>query len=239
MSLFVPSRKFNCDVPEMIDRPGADPEKLRDELKSIRDVNRFFGGFSAIREGVLSLLEEPWDGQEIKILDLGTGSADVPVYLVGMGRSLNLKFCITAVDNNPTVLQVSRERTRPYPEITIQSGDLTNLTYTPSAFDIVICSLALHHFSREDAVGIIKSMNDFGRIGFIVSELNRSWAAALAAKLYTRLTTNNPMTLFDSYTSVLRAFTPDELMEMAIEADVRNIAIRTHPLFRLLLIGKH
>jgi hypothetical protein len=63
---------------EMIDNPHADPELLRDELKSIRNVNRLFGGFSAIRRGILSLLDNERDGAEIRILDLGTGSADLP-----------------------------------------------------------------------------------------------------------------------------------------------------------------
>ena len=150
MSLLVPPRRFEHDVLEMIDRPDANAEMLRDELESIRGVNRLFGGFSAIRSGILSLLDKHRSAHEIQILDLGTGSADVPVYLVGLGRSLNLKFHITAIDNNPTVLQVSRERTRPFPEITIKPGDLTSLSYEPEAFDIVICSLALHHFSPED-----------------------------------------------------------------------------------------
>jgi ubiquinone/menaquinone biosynthesis C-methylase UbiE len=239
MSLLVPARRFDCGVLEMIDRPAADPGLLRDELASIRGVNRFFGGFSAIRGSILSLINGSHDGKEIRILDLGTGSADLPVYLVQLGRSLNRKFHITAVDNNATVLQVSRARTKPYPEITIQPGDILSMDYPPGAFDIVFCSLTLHHFSREDGVRIISSMNQLSRIGIVVNDLSRSWLAAWAAKLYTRLTTSNPMTLFDSYLSVLRGFTPRELGEMASEAGVRNFSVRTHPLFRLLLIGKH
>jgi hypothetical protein len=47
------------------------------------------------------------------------------------------------------------------------------------------------------------------------------------------------MTLNDSYVSVLRAFTPAELREMAGEAGVPNPQIYNHPLFRLALVGEH
>jgi ubiquinone/menaquinone biosynthesis C-methylase UbiE len=176
---------------------------------------------------------------EITVLDLGTGSADVPMYLLDLGRQLNQKFRITAVDNHPQVLEVARERTKQFSEITIEAGNILDLNYPPDAFDVVICSLTLHHFSREDAMKILRSMNFLCRIGFLANDLDRSRLAAWITKCYTHVTTRNRMTLTDSYRSVLRGFTKNEIRDMACAEGLHNVEIYPHPFFRYLLVGRH
>lgn len=222
----------------MIEDPNADAELLRDELGSIRTINRFFGGHAAIRRGMRLLLAGS-KKSDISVLDLGTGSADLPVVLADLAPRLNRRFRITAVDNHPRVLEIARERTRQYPEISIEAGNLMSLNYPPGAFDVVICSLTLHHFTREDATEIIRSMNSICRIGFLVNDLERSRLAAWTTKCYTRLTTRNRMTLTDSYLSVLRGFTRMEVHGMARAAGLHNANIYSQPLFRFLLVCKH
>jgi ubiquinone/menaquinone biosynthesis C-methylase UbiE len=237
MTILIPERKYDADLPEMIDNPGADATLLRDELKSIRTINRFFGGHASIRRGMKKLLNAV-GREEVSVLDLGTGSADLPVYLVHWFRRINQRVRITAVDNHPRVVEVARERTRTYAEISIETANLLNLNYPPGAFDIVMCSLTLHHFSDEDAAAIIRSMNKICRTGFLVIDLERNWIAAWITKCYTHLTTRNPMTLTDSYRSVLRGFTPDELRAAVHTAGLRDVEIQRRPFFRLLLTGK-
>jgi ubiquinone/menaquinone biosynthesis C-methylase UbiE len=239
MSLLVPTRRFDPAVPEMMDRRDADPAMLRDDLKNLRTINRLFGGLRAVRRGVLPLLGKIENGREARILDLATGSADHPLELVKLARQYKRRIHVTAVDRNPLMVQISRERTARHLNIAVEEKDLLRLDYKAGSFDIVICSLAIHHFSRDDAVRILRSMSNLSRIGFIVNDLNRSWVAAWTANLYTHLTTGNPMTLYDSYVSVLRAFTPHELRQLALEAGIRKFKVETQPFFRLLLIGEH
>jgi ubiquinone/menaquinone biosynthesis C-methylase UbiE len=237
MSILVPARQYDPAVPEMIDDPNADARLLRDELKSIRTINRLFGGHAAMRRG-MGILMADVKTDEISVLDLGTGSADLPVYMVKLGRRLKRRITITAVDNHQRVLEVARERTKHYSEISIHAGNLLNLNYSPGAFDIVVCSLTLHHFSREDAIHILRSMNLLCRTGFLVNDLNRSRIAAWTTKVYTNLTTRNRMTLTDSYLSVLRGFTMMEVQDMALAAGLHNVELSLQPFFRFLLICK-
>ena len=126
-----------------------------------------------------------------------------------------------------------------YSNIVIEEGDILHLPYPPESFDVVLCSLTLHHFTYEEGIKILGAMNRICRLGFVVSDLHRSWIAAGAAVLYTRLTTTNPMTRYDAYASVLGAFTREELSRMATAAGVHTFKIQTQPFFRLLLIGRH
>lgn len=239
VSLYVPARQFNPNILEMMDRPDADPTILRDDLENLRTINRFFGGLSAVGKNIIPLIEKVEPEKEIRVLDLATGSADHPLSLVDLAKRLRRSVHITAVDRNPVMLQIARERTEDIASIIVEEQDLLNPTYEDKSFDIVLCSLALHHFSHTDAVTILREMNRLSRVGFIVNDLNRTWLGAWTAWLYTHLTTRNPMTNFDSHLSVLRAFTPDEMKEMAEEAAIRTFTIKTQPMFRLVLIGEH
>jgi ubiquinone/menaquinone biosynthesis C-methylase UbiE len=239
VNIVAPPRQFDPNILEMMDRPDAEPGMLLDDLKNLRIINGLFGGLSAVRKSILPFMNGSDEGREIRILDLATGSADHPIRLAELACKLNRKVHITAVDSNPIMLEIARERTGRYPNIVVEQHDIQNLNFPSKSYDIVLCSLAIHHFSRTDAVHILKEMNRLSRVGFIVNDLNRSWVAAWTAKLYTHLTTRNPMTLFDTYVFVLRGFTPRELREMAVEAGIKKFTIKREPIFRLLLIGGH
>ncbi len=277
-----------------MDRPNADPSVLEDDLNNLRVINKYFGGLSAVRRNIIPLLKRIDTGKEITILDLATGSADHPLELVRLAKTLNRQIHITAVDKNPVMLKIARERVREHqnslerrhPEripsattsltgevegsgrgsstsltqnvlgiwhgfhpqrimppaaqgdIMIAEGDVLNPQYPDNSYDIVLCSLAIHHFSREDVIAILRQMNRLSRVGFIVNDLSRSRLGAWTAWVYTHITTRNPMTLYDSYISVLRAFTPKELTTMAEEAGIGSFTIKTQPFFRLVLVGE-
>lgn len=239
MAILIPTRRFDPADPEQMDRPGADPVILRDDLRNLRVINRFFGGLSAVRRSVIPLLDMIEKGKEVRILDLATGSADHPIALANLAHARGDTVHITAVDRNPHMVRIARERTAGYPNITIEQQDLLQIPYPSKSFDIVLCSLAIHHFSHDEAVRILQTIHRISRIGYIVNDLSRSWIGAWTAWIYTHSTTRNPMTLHDSYISVLRAFTPGELRSMAEEAGLRRYRIATRPFFRLILIGTH
>jgi ubiquinone/menaquinone biosynthesis C-methylase UbiE len=220
----------------MMDRPGADPEVLEDDLRNLRIINRHFGGLRALRKAVLPMAERVNTDEKITILDLATGSGDQPVALVRAFRQIGGRLHITAVDRNEVMLATARKHAAGMKEITFERHDIMNLPYDNGSFDIVTCSLAIHHFSRENGVKLLREMNRISKIGFVVNDLSRGHIAALTAWIYTRLTTTNPMTRYDSVISVLRAFTKDELIAMVGEAGVGPTRIYTAPLFRLLAV---
>jgi len=239
VTILIPARRFDPADPEQMDRPGADPGILRDDLRNLRVINRLFGGLSAVRRNIIPLLDAIGNGREIRILDLATGSADHPIALANLARVRGDTVHITAVDKNPHMVGIARERTAEYSNIAIEQQDLLRIPYPSKSFDIVLCSLAIHHFSREEAVHILQTMHRISRTGYIVNDLSRSRIGAWTAWIYTHGTTRNPMTLHDSYVSVLRAFTPDELRSIAEEAGLEQYWIATQPFFRLILVGVH
>jgi ubiquinone/menaquinone biosynthesis C-methylase UbiE len=220
----------------MMDQPDADPEMLNDDLSNLRIINRYFGGLSALRRTVIPIAMKTKEGNVTTILDLATGSGDQPVSLAKAFRRLGKRVQITAVDKNEIMLEAARHYASDFSEIHFECRDILELPYASESYDVVSCSLAIHHLSRSNGVRLLREMNRISRLGFVVNDLSRSYIGAATAWMYTRLTTTNPMTRYDSVVSVLRAFRKEEFADMAKEAGVEPVRIFTAPLFRLVVV---
>jgi len=222
-----------------MDLPDADPALLEDDLKNLRTINRHFGGIRAVEKHIQPLLARVNGRSATSVLDLATGSADHPLALVALGRRLGREITVTAVDANPHMVRISRRRTAHEPGITVLEADIRAPGLQDRSFDIVLCSLALHHFSDREAGEIVRTMGRLSRVGYIVNDLRRCRSGAGAAWLWTRLSTRNPMTRNDAVVSVWRGFTGTELRALGLASDMRSVAVHREPLYRLVLVGEH
>ena len=216
-----------------MDRRGNDPALLRADLRLLETINRLLGGHRIVRTYLPGLVI----GQSVSVLDLGTGAADVPRVVARWARARGLKTEITAVDGNPEILQVARENAAGWPEIRIDQADLLALPYADASFDIVLCSLTLHHFSDADAVAILRRIHDIARRGYIINDLRRNRVAIWLSKLMARTIITNPIARFDAPASCERAFTITELQAMAARAGLKDFTICRHRFFRMALVG--
>lgn len=226
------------DTPELLDAlDTVPPPLLAHNLRDIRRVNRFLGGTRVVRSHLPALLRGVPHGTVVSILDVATGSGDIPRALVRWGRRHGYDFRIAATDVAADVLAVARRETAGEPRITVEAADARALPYRDAAFDVVICSLALHHLARADAVRALAEMDRVARRGVIVNDLTRSWGGYVGAWLLGVLTTTNRLTRHDAPLSVLRAWTPDELRAMAAEAGLSDVTITAHLWNRVALVG--
>ena len=237
MSIFVPRRRFSPSAPEMMDNPECDPGLLREDLANLRKINKWFGGYSALRLGINAIEARIPPAVAVKILDLGTGSGDHLPILLRRLRKKRRDVHIVGVDKQRQILGVARERTIGVEGIEIVEGDIRHLPYSDHSFDIVIASLVLHHHSFDDCARILKEMKRVSRYGVVVNDLQRSWIGAGVTWAFTHVFMRNPMTLHDSTLSVLRSFTWDELSSLARQAGLERHAIFRHPMFRFVLVG--
>jgi ubiquinone/menaquinone biosynthesis C-methylase UbiE len=222
-----------------MDLPDANPQLLSDDLKNLRTINRLFGGLAAIRKHIRPFLERSNGKPVTSVLDMATGSADHPLALVELAQRLKRPVAVTAIDSNARMVEISRQRTAHVSAITALQGDILSPEWPDGSFDVVLCSLALHHFSQEQAHDLVRNMCRLSRIGFLVNDLRRSRLGEGAAWLWTRTTTRNPMTRNDAIVSVQRGFTEDEFAEMGAASGVRRFSVHKEPLFRLVLVGEH
>jgi len=204
---------------------------LRDNLRDLARINAWFGGTHSILRAIDALPVMPRT-----ILDVGCGGADVTRAVLQHLSARGSRARCVALDRSPRVLSYAAAAVRGCDEISTVQGDATALPFEAGAFDLVMCSLALHHLTPLDAV---QALSEMARVGthVIVSDLRRSHTAWLAARAILPLITRNRFTLHDGPISVRRAYTPDEVRSMAEQAGWTRIAVRSAFGARLLLTG--
>ena len=196
-----------------MDRPQPVSAELEVDLRNLRQLNRYFGSYRLI-EHFLERWIKP--GSQLRILDLATGSGDIPRLIVDFARRVNAKVAVDAVDQQTSTLEIARKLSASYPEIEFVQADL--LTFTRDPYDIVLCSLALHHFSENDAVTVLKRCRSLSRQYVLISDLQRGWIATAGVFLLTALLFREPMTRIDARLSAQRAFSSPELRSLAERA---------------------
>ena len=224
------------DATELLDETGHDHAELAENLRDIRRVNQRLGGTSTILRHLPWLLAAIPSVKPVSVLDLATGSGDIPLAIAQWAEQYGRTVKIVASDYVDEILAVAREQIGDHPHITLVRFDARAVPLPDNSFDIVLCSLALHHFAPDDAVLVLREMHRLARVGFIVNDLRRSRPGWLAAWVAAHLTTRNRLTRNDAPLSVRRAYTPNELTDLLARAGVANARISRHLWFRMAAV---
>jgi 2-polyprenyl-3-methyl-5-hydroxy-6-metoxy-1,4-benzoquinol methylase len=210
-------RSFNPAEPELMDRPQPVTPELASDLRNLRKLNHYFGSYRLIEHFLRRWIQPR---SRMRILDLATGSGDIPRRIVDHARSAGAEVTVDAVDQQPSTLEIARSLSRDYPEIEFIQADV--LSFDRGPYDIVLCSLALHHFAEADAVALLRRCRELSRKYVLVSDLQRGWLAVAGVYLLTALFFREPMTRTDARLSVERAFSFAEFRSLAERAGWRN-----------------
>jgi len=231
--LSIPQRS---DRAELLDDDVFDTGELAGNFRDIERVNQLLGGTSVILRHLPRLLPSQPTNEPVTVLDLASGSGDIPMAISRWAKRQGLAMTIVASDNSPHVLALARKHVVDYPVVTIERYDARSVPLPDKQFDIVLCSLSLHHFSPDDAVRVIREMDRLARRGFILNDLRRGRVGFAAAWIASRLTTRNRLTRHDAPLSVLRAYTAVELDGLLRRAGIVDATITDHPWFRMAAV---
>ena len=221
-------RQFNPAEPELMDRPQPVSAELESDLENIRELNRWFGSYALI-----SMFLSRWikPGGRLHVVDLATGSGDIPRLIAEYGRKIGAQLQIDALDRQSATLEIAKRLSARYPEITFVEGNLLEWKAT-EPYDLVLCTLALHHFSDNDAVLVLQRCRELSRKFVLVSDLRRGWLATIGVQLLTETMFREPMTKYDGRLSAARAFSFSEMNQLARRAGWTNFGHKTFPFAR-------
>jgi hypothetical protein len=197
-------RQFDPAMPELMDRPQPVSAELESDLHNLRQLNRYFGSYALVLRFVRQWIK-PRD--VVRILDLATGSGDIPRLIVEHVRGIDATTQIDAVDQQAATVEIARRLSADYPEISFHEADLFRWGRA-ATYDIVLCALALHHFTESDALRLLRRCR----------ALSRGLLATFGVYVLTAIFFREPMTRYDARVSTQRAFSFRELRSLAQQA---------------------
>jgi ubiquinone/menaquinone biosynthesis C-methylase UbiE len=222
----------------LLDLPTHDPAELAANLRDIRTVNRLAGGSAVVLKHLPGLIARLPRDRPVDILDLATGSGDIPRAVAAWASRDARPLNLTLTDLSPQILDEARRALDGTPGMAFAICDARAATFPDRAFDVVLCSLTLHHFAPDDAVRVLREMDRLSGAGFILNDIRRGAAGYVAAWAASRLATRNRLTRHDMPLSVRRAYTPEELRALLRRAGVIEASVSTHPLFRMAAVQR-
>ena len=227
-------------VPERMDDPDLDRTSHRAALRGLRRINRWTRS-ATHAWGPIAALARAHPARQIRVLDVATGSADLPIALALRARREGLDLAIDACDTSDVALEVAAEYcARAGVSVSLRRVDALSddLVHDGAPrYDALTCSLFLHHLDEADATTLLERMFAATRGRLVVIDLERStWNRRLvgcAARLLTRSTVVHA----DAVQSVRAAFTIDEVTRLAEDAGVAPFTVERRRPCRFRLIA--
>src|SRR2546423_11952207 len=106
-------RSFDPAEPELMDRPQPVSAELEADLRNLRQLNRYFGSYRLIEHFLRRWIQPQ---SRMRILDLATGSGDIPRLIVDHARKVGATMAVDAVDQQPSTLEIARSLSSDHPE---------------------------------------------------------------------------------------------------------------------------
>jgi hypothetical protein len=220
---------------EWMDEPDADPRLVAKSLRYIRVINRLFR-YTRATISHLERFSRRWNpGERITMLDLATGSADIPRAILRWASARGFDLRVVGLDRHPTISREALGGDHD-PRLTIVRGDALELPFTDRSFDYVLTNMFTHHLDDDVVVGLLREMDRVARRGILVADLERDPWAYRFISLFTLFA--NPMVRNDARVSVAQAFTRDEVLAIRDRAGVVYADYHPHFAYRFVLAGE-
>lgn len=196
------------------------PERGKASLRDLVRINRYLGGHEALRQALKRLNVR----SAFSLLDVGAASGD-------SGDIVRAEYPVARVVSLDYKLHHLRQAHPPK-----VAGDAFRLPFRPRSFDIVHCSLFLHHFPDPEVVNLLQGFRELARLAVVINDLERHTLAYYFVPATKWLLRWDPITVHDAPISVQAGFTATELRLLAEKAGLRDIKMRLHrPAFRITL----
>lgn len=203
-------------IPELMDDPTLDPVEHRRALAGLARLNRFSNSAGVLWPPIRKLarvLNRP-----LRVLDVATGSGDVPRALLRRATRAGVALEVAACDLSPTAIAEAGHTPGP---VRFFVHDALRAAL-PTGFDVVTCSLFLHHLSEDEAVALLVNMEHAAARLVLVNDLARSRFNFCAVWAACRLLSRSSVVRFDGPASVRSAFTAKEALALAERAGLHG-----------------
>ena len=224
--------KHRTQDAEIMDDFSLQGREFKTALDQIARINQLLGGNKVTLNGIKEILKKVNTSQPIIITDVGCGNGDMLRMLADYGLKNNLKFKLIGIDANLFTVNYARTLSNEYQNIEYLCLDIFSDEFVQLEYDIVLCTLTLHHFTNEQILNIITTFNNNAKLGIVVNDLHRSKLAYNLFKLICKVFNLSKMSREDGLVSILRGFKKEELEQFSKKINFKNYTINWKWAFR-------
>ncbi len=222
--------------PELLDIERPTPDRLVRFYRFLTSVNRFLGGTKAVQKSFEEFCAEWPKDRPLWILDVATGSADIPRSLIHWARRKGFLLRIVALDREEDTLRLAHRFLQGYPEISLVRGTAQALPFQEKSFDYVTSNLFFHHLNDEEALQLLCRCDALSRRGVIINDLVRRRRLYWWTKVFSLFC--EPLLRHDNLLSVRKAFTFSEVERLRDRAGLDYLRVGTRFGHRFILAGE-
>ncbi|MNF52340.1 hypothetical protein D3C84_336840 [compost metagenome] len=224
--------KYRTEKPEIMDDFTMEGEVLRDALDKIAKINQLLGGNKLTLRGIANLLASIPKSRIITIVDVGCGNGDMLRTIADYGLKNDFEFKLIGIDANAFTVNHARKSSKNYPNIIYKCEDLFDKPFAELKYDIVLCTLTLHHFKEDEIMRLMGVFDANSSIGIVINDLQRSAVAYRLFQLLCFVFRLNDMSREDGLTSILRGFKKEELIRFSEKLNFKKYTIQWKWAFR-------
>lgn len=224
--------------PEVMDQPGLNGGEHHQALSALARINWISASGLILWPSIRALYQKrvkAGDTRPVRVLDVATGGGDVPVRLWRRAKRNRIPLQVSGCDVSPTAIEHARQFASAHnAEVAFFQRDVL-AEALPDGFDVITCSLFLHHLDEEQALALLRRMRESAGTLALVNDLERTPAGWWAAYFGSRILTQSPVVHVDALLSVEGAFTPGEALTLARRAGWEGARVCRRFPFRYLL----
>jgi len=201
---------------EHIDNPALPEDKRRGLIRALDRINRALGAYQWIFAALERFLDRV-PGEQVSVLDLGSGHGAFPIRLAERGRLGRHQLRVVGSDLSPTYVDEARQNAaRRRVDVDFRVVDALALDRLDEKFDVLTCTQTVHHFPPELLARMMVSARRHARRGVLFFDAQRSAFNALGvAALGTLVSGGDSMFIHDAVVSIRRMYGPGELELLA------------------------
>ena len=232
----MPSLSQRDRQPELMDDPAIAPADHRAALQGLRRANRFSRSASIVWPVLRQLATDSTTAQPLKILDIASGGGDVTWEIARRAKRHHLPIQVEGCDRSQFAVEYATKAQAASETFPVRFFPLDVLQDDlPKGYDVLMCSLFLHHLSHEDAQRLLSRMADAAKRLVLINDLRRTRLGYALAYVGSRLLSRSPIVHYDGPLSVRAAFTSEEVLKLALEAGLKGATMTHHWPERYLL----
>jgi len=232
--MFFPRLENRVLEPEIMDDPEIDRERHFGALRGLARLNKISNSSANLWVPIKKLaIEQKLD--TVRVLDIATGSGDIPIGLYKRARKQPFKLEIMGVDISPRALDFARERAAKHDaKVIFRSLNVLEDDF-PEDFDVITASLFLHHLSNDQAEAFLERIAAATRKMILINDLLRNRRGLFLAHAAARMFTRSDVVRVDGPLSVKAAYTLAEMEAMVKSVGLTDVKLTKRWPCRFLL----